>query len=75
MLNIPSENFFHLQLHLEKNELQYVSACVNGYITDIIGVDKEDVVVFDGSQYCHFNESGCEWQVKLLLEYQMSFGR
>lgn len=42
-------------------------ACANGFITDILGVDKANVVVLDESQYCHFNKSGCRWQNRKTL--------
>ncbi|CAC5361768.1 unnamed protein product [Mytilus coruscus] len=44
-----------------------LEACANGVITDILGVNKTDVVVLDGSQYCHFNEMGCKWKNQTTL--------
>lgn len=39
----------------------------NGFITDISGVDKADVVILNGTNYCHLNESGCDWQNQATL--------
>ncbi|CAC5370143.1 unnamed protein product [Mytilus coruscus] len=39
-----------------------ITCATNGIITDIFGVDKADVVILNGTNYCHLNESGCNWQ-------------
>ncbi|XP_076107618.1 uncharacterized protein LOC143075919 [Mytilus galloprovincialis] len=39
----------------------------NGVITDISGVDKGEVVLLNGSNYCHLNEPHCDWKNKTKL--------
>ncbi|CAC5370138.1 unnamed protein product [Mytilus coruscus] len=39
-----------------------------GMISDILGVNKSDVVLLDGSNYCHLNDSNCDWQNKKTLK-------
>ncbi|CAC5370271.1 unnamed protein product [Mytilus coruscus] len=40
----------------------------NGFITDILGVNKEDVVILNGSSSCHLKEVGCKWQNQTKLD-------
>ncbi|XP_071177727.1 uncharacterized protein [Mytilus edulis] len=39
----------------------------NGVITEISGVDKGEVVLLNGSKYCHLNEPNCDWKNKSKL--------
>lgn len=40
----------------------------NGTISDILDVNKTDVVLLDGSRYCHLDESACIWKGEKTLK-------
>lgn len=64
-LNQPN---IHSTINMYKqwnNLLYFFSACAtNGYITDIFGVDKAEVLLLNGSNYCHLHEANCDWKVR-----------
>ncbi|XP_063448080.1 uncharacterized protein LOC134727628 [Mytilus trossulus] len=51
----------------KRNLFLEFKCAANGFITDISGVDKGEVVLLNGSNYCHLNEANCDWKNKTKL--------